>query len=218
MESRSRTTLAEVVYRQIWATDRQLEKKHISRMNFCTSILGDLRFKASSDDTDFPPWAYPISLRTIPKPDGVRSPRFSVSAICHISPRTSDDSLVFSKNLTATSPVTTPILSESACAKSWPKYRRSSGLSCKFGCSRDTQDLAIDELEGEQTYVVDLRVRCRPSFSAKWTVQCYRHMQLQQTERDTLGRSYRQRNEDVIAEGEDCHTKISIGIDGSSRF
>ena len=95
----------------------------------------------------------------MPKPAGVRRPRFSLSAICQIcrlctrqsqlwrllkavmrasftSPSTSGGSRVFSKNLTATSPVTTPILSVSAWEKSWPKRRRSSGLRCRFGCSK----------------------------------------------------------------------------------
>jgi hypothetical protein len=31
-----------------------------------------------------PAWAWPMSLRTIPKPAGVRKPRFSLSAICQI--------------------------------------------------------------------------------------------------------------------------------------
>ena len=51
------------------------------------------------------------------------------------SPRTSGANFVFSKNLTATSPVTTPSLSVSAAEKSCPKTRRSSGLRCRLGCS-----------------------------------------------------------------------------------
>lgn len=42
-------------------------------------------------------------------------------------------SLVFSKNLTATSPVTTPMLSESACRNSCPNTRFSSGVRFRFG-------------------------------------------------------------------------------------
>lgn len=67
-----------------------------------------------------PAWAWPIRRRATPKPAGVRKPRFSLSAICQISPRILESSLVFSKNLTAISPVTTPTLSVSATRKSWP--------------------------------------------------------------------------------------------------
>lgn len=51
------------------------------------------------------------------------------------SPSTVGGSLVFSKNFTAISPVTTPILSVSAAANKCPKYRLSSGLRWRFGCS-----------------------------------------------------------------------------------
>ena len=44
------------------------------------------------------------------------------------SPNIVAGNFVFSKNFTATSPVTTPILSVSAAEKSWPKYRLSSGV------------------------------------------------------------------------------------------
>lgn len=52
------------------------------------------------------------------------------------SPSTSEASRVFSKNFTATSPVTTPIFSVSAAENNWPKRRRSSGLRWRLGCSR----------------------------------------------------------------------------------
>ena len=54
----------------------------------------------------------------------------------HTSPSTSDGSRVFSKNFTATSPVTTPIFSVSAAENNWPKKRRSSGLRWRLGCSK----------------------------------------------------------------------------------
>lgn len=44
------------------------------------------------------------------------------------SPKIAGESLVFSKNFTATSPVTTPSLSESAAENSWPKRLLSSGV------------------------------------------------------------------------------------------
>ena len=113
------------------------------------------RFCASSRETGRPACAYPINRRTTPNPAGVRSPRSSLSAICQIcvicvcqreawtstvqsnatSPSTSGGSRVFSRNFTATSPVTTPIFSLSAAENNWPKRRRSSGLRCRLGCS-----------------------------------------------------------------------------------
>lgn len=103
-----------------------------------------------------PAWKCPMRRRTWQKPDEVRRPRFSVSAICHIcvaqhspsqrssgaisdclygwvarirtSPRTCGGNLVLSKNFTATSPVTTPICSVSAWRKSSPNTRFSSGV------------------------------------------------------------------------------------------
>ena len=112
------------------------------------------RFSASSAETGRPACAYPINRRTMPNPAGVSSPRFSLSAICQIyiglpvsarswdpvlymptSPRTSEGSRVFSKNFTATSPVTTPIFSVSAAENNWPNRRRSSGLRWRLGCS-----------------------------------------------------------------------------------
>lgn len=76
--------------------------------------------KATCSDGSRPAWACPIRRRAMPKPAGVRKPRFSWSASCQISPSILESSLVFSKNLTAISPVTTPTLSVSACRKSWP--------------------------------------------------------------------------------------------------
>jgi hypothetical protein len=90
--------------------------------------------RASVGVGSLPAWAWPMSRRTMLKPAGVRKPRFSLSAICQIymrnksigegskrqeegrqlgngkqtSPRTRESSLVFSKKVTATSPVTTP--------------------------------------------------------------------------------------------------------------
>ena len=123
------------------------------------------RFSASSAETGRPACAYPINRRTIPNPAGVSSPRFSLSAICQIyiglpvsarfwnpvlnvptSPRTSEGSRVFSKNLTATSPVTTPIFSESAAENNWPNRRRSSGLKWRLGCSRIERESASTDL------------------------------------------------------------------------
>lgn len=49
------------------------------------------------------------------------------------TPSTCGSSLVFSKNVTATSPVTTPMFSESASRNSCPNTRTSSGVRFKFG-------------------------------------------------------------------------------------
>ena len=57
----------------------------------------------------------------------------------HTSPSTRGSSLVFSKNLTATSPVTTPTLSESACRNSCPNRRFSSGVRFRFGAAATSQ-------------------------------------------------------------------------------
>jgi hypothetical protein len=65
----------------------------------------------------------------------VSRPRFSVSAICHISPSTAGASLVRSKNLTAISPVMTPSFSVSACWKRNWKMRFSSGVRLRMGWS-----------------------------------------------------------------------------------
>lgn len=43
-----------------------------------------LRCNASSSDGERPACACPINRKTTPNPDGVRRPRFSLSAICHI--------------------------------------------------------------------------------------------------------------------------------------
>src|SRR5262245_11604692 len=43
-----------------------------------------LRCDANSSVGARPAWECPINLITTPNPDGVRSPRFCVSAICHI--------------------------------------------------------------------------------------------------------------------------------------
>lgn len=51
------------------------------------------------------------------------------------SPRTRGSSRVFSKNLTATSPVTTPRPSVSACRKSWVNTRFSSGVRLRLGAA-----------------------------------------------------------------------------------
>ena len=135
-------------------------------VNFLSSpvFCSHSRFSASSAETGRPACAYPINRRTMPNPAGVSSPRFSLSAICQIyvglpvsarswnpvfmlptSPRTSGGSRVFSKNLTATSPVTTPIFSVSAAENNWPNRRRSSGLRWRLGCSRiEKQSGSID--------------------------------------------------------------------------
>lgn len=47
-------------------------------------LHGHSRCKASSSVGARPACACPINLRTIEKPEGVRRPRFSLSAICHI--------------------------------------------------------------------------------------------------------------------------------------
>ena len=104
-----------------------------------------LRCIASSSVGARPAWACPINRITTPKPDGVRRPLFSLSAICHIysrdvcvswprshamhgcirrslsrtRPSVSGGNLVFSKKGTATSPVMTPRLVVSATWKSW---------------------------------------------------------------------------------------------------
>jgi len=54
------------------------------------------------------------------------------------SPRMRGSSLVFSKNLTATSPVTTPIFSLSASLNSCPKTRFSSGVRFRLGAAVNT--------------------------------------------------------------------------------
>jgi hypothetical protein len=53
------------------------------------------------------------------------------------SPRIRGSSLVFSKNLTATSPVTTPTPSVSACRNSCPNTRFSSGVRLRLGAAVD---------------------------------------------------------------------------------
>ena len=137
---------------------------------FALDCRNHSRFNASSAETDRPACAYPINRRTMPNPAGVSSPRFSLSAICQIctiplcqrgsryllslgrstSPSTSDGNRVFSKNLTATSPVTTPIFSLSAAENSWPKRRRSSGLRWRLGCSeRRSGSASTVELRGK---------------------------------------------------------------------
>lgn len=59
--------------------------------------------------------------------------RKTLPCVCLTSPSTLESSLVFSKNLTAISPVTTPTLSVSACRNSWPYTRFSSVVRFKFG-------------------------------------------------------------------------------------
>ena len=56
------------------------------------------------------------------------------------SPSTFGGSLVFSKNLTATSPVTTPRRSVSACWNSCEYARFSSGVRCRMGESRQVSN------------------------------------------------------------------------------
>jgi hypothetical protein len=114
----------------------------------------------------------------------VSSPRFSLSAICHIyrqyqsrsptnrdvvdctSPRTRGSSRVFSKNLTATSPVTTPMLSVSACRNSWPNTRFSSGVRFKLGAamsmSAPSRRTTCDQFHSfHQALIMTLRpIRC----------------------------------------------------------
>ena len=60
------------------------------------------------------------------KPGLVSSPRFSVSAICHISPSTCGFRVVRSKKGTARSPVMTPSWSVSARVKRYANARFSS--------------------------------------------------------------------------------------------
>lgn len=62
--------------------------------------------------------------------DHCRAPEYGLT-----SPRIRDSSFVFSKNLTAVSPVTTPTLSLSARRKSCPYTRFSSGVRLRFGAS-----------------------------------------------------------------------------------
>lgn len=123
------------------------------------------RLRANSWLTDRPACAYPISLKTMPKPVGVSRPRFSESAICQISPSTSDDNLVFSKKVTALSPVTTPILSESARENRWPKTRRSSGERWRFGSGWVSHVDGGSREASIISYAVDSLRRCRPCWN-----------------------------------------------------
>ena len=131
------------------------------------------RLRASSWLTGRPACAYPISLKTMPKPAGVSRPRFSESAICHISPRTSDDNRVFSKKVTALSPVTTPILSESARENRWPKTRRSSGERWRFGSGWvSLWELVIEK--GEPSHTLLIRSRTVGHVGMMWSTRASR--------------------------------------------
>ena len=102
-----------------------------------------IQWSASSSVGTRPACACPINLSTTENPEGVRKPLFSLSAICHIcgwqsqpvskprlqqnrlrasqrtTPSVSGGNLVFSKNGTANSPVTTPRPVLSAAWNSW---------------------------------------------------------------------------------------------------
>ena len=79
----------------------------------------------------------PINRSTIQKPGLVSKPRFSVSAICHISPNACAGTCVFSKKETARSPVMTPRLSVSARLKRCEYAAFSAGESWRRGWSVD---------------------------------------------------------------------------------
>ena len=73
------------------------------------------------------------------------------------SPRTRGSSLVFSKNLTATSPVTTPRPSVSACRNSCPNTRFSSGVRFRLGaavCVHPSASSSYNQMNGKREAVL----------------------------------------------------------------